>query len=86
MSPYQLLKVVNPFKIRLHWPHYEQTDHDHRKQLLTHHDRNKSVAVSAVVNNANTIQYIIHFTWMETHTHRNTRTHTQSEKTPKNST
>lgn len=34
-------------------------------RLLTHHDRSKSVAVSAVVNNANTIQYIIHFTCRE---------------------
>lgn len=40
------------------------------EQLLTHHDRSKSVAVSAVVNNANTIQYIIHFTWTHTQTHR----------------
>lgn len=43
------------------------------EQLLTHHDRNKSVAVSTVVNKANTIQYIIHFTWTRTRTH--TRTH-----------
>lgn len=39
------------------------------KQLPTHHDRSRSVTVSAVLNNANTIQYIIHFTWTHTHTH-----------------
>lgn len=38
------------------------------EQLVTHQDRNKSVAVSTVVNKANTIQYIIHFTWTHTHT------------------
>lgn len=44
---------------------HEGPDHE---QLLTHHDRSRSVAVSAVVNNANTIQYIIHFTWGHGHT------------------
>lgn len=39
---------------------------DGHEQPLTHHDRSRSVTVSAVLNNANTIQYIIHFTW----THR----------------
>lgn len=43
------------------------------EQLLTHHDRNKSVAVSTVVNKANTIQYIIHFTWTHTDTHTDTQ-------------
>lgn len=63
MSQYLLLKRLTPSEQDF-MNHIidRQTDHNHGEQLLTHHDRNKSVAVSAVVNNANTIQYIIHFT------------------------
>ena len=57
--------------------YYKQAEEGHDlEQLLTHQDSSRSVAVSAVVNNANTIQYIIHFTWTDTHTHTHTHTHT----------
>lgn len=86
MSPYLLKHLINAFRAKHHRAHYRQTDtdHNHCKQLATHHDRNKSVAVSAVVNSANTIQYIIHFTWIERDTHAQKDTHRVSKH--KNST